>query len=414
MNIYLDLFSGITEEKLLGALLDLGLEVDKLKKELLKLNIIDELVIKRKYLTKKKIKASYVELDFNEKEKNFDLDKIISFIGKTSLPTDIKEKAENIFLTLAKAEAKVFFNDQNKVNFYNTTLENIIYVLSILISLKILEVEKIFASFIHSGNGYFKTSEGKVPIPLPLTQELLEDLPHYSKNINSKLNSPLSIALLSNIVDDFGPRNNMKIIKTGYGAAKKDLEIPNLLRVNLIENGEKTKEKLFNKYYQTSNKRDLSFKKIGIIRTPYKDNAPFQPPKNEKNDNFYIKLNKKYLKALNELEKFKYIYLLYYLNLSNDNPDLDVKPPWTNGKKVGLFASRSPNRFNPIGLSVVELDRIEGDKIYISSLDAFDKTPLLDIKPYIKGLDNKNDANYGWLDKDSLEHLELHIKGIPH
>jgi len=48
-------------------------------------------------------------------------------------------------------------------------------------------------------------------------------------------------------------------------------------------------------------------------------------------------------------------------------------------------------------------------------LDVFDKTPLLDIKPYIKDLDSKADANYGWIeDMDNMEHLALHIRGIPH
>ena len=83
--------------------------------------------------------------------------------------------------------------------------------------------------------------------------------------------------------------------------------------------------------------------------------------------------------------------------------------------EVGLFASRSPVRPNPIGLSIVRLKRIEGNVVYTSGLDVFDGTPLLDIKPYIKGLDSKDDANYGWIKElDDKDHLLLHIKGIPH
>jgi len=90
-----------------------------------------------------------------------------------------------------------------------------------------------------------KSLEGKVALTLFLTQELLEDLFVYSKNI----------------VYDFDPRNSMKIIKNGYGVAKKDVELPNLLRVNLIENGEKIKEKSYNKYCLTTNKKRFKFKK---------------------------------------------------------------------------------------------------------------------------------------------------------
>jgi tRNA (Thr-GGU) A37 N-methylase len=58
--------------------------------------------------------------------------------------------------------------------------------------------------------------------------------------------------------------------------------------------------------------------------------------------------------------------------------------------------------------------KIEENRIYISSLDAFDGTPLLDIKPYMKDLDTKDDANYGWMEEDDFKHLQLHIDGEAH
>jgi len=92
-----------------------------------------------------------------------------------------------------------------------------------------------------------------------------------------------------------------------------------------------------------------------------------------------------------------------------------VTPPWANGKQVGVFASRSPVRPNSIGISVVLVKRIDNNEIFISGLDAYDGTPLLDIKPYINDLDVKYDANYGWIEgPEDKEHLLLHIKGIPH
>jgi len=80
-----------------------------------------------------------------------------------------------------------------------------------------------------------------------------------------------------------------------------------------------------------------------------------------------------------------------------------------------VFASRSPVRPNCIGLSIVRIKRIINNEILTSGLDVFDGTPLLDIKPYIKDLDVKIDANYGWIEEiGDREHLFLHIKGIPH
>jgi len=94
---------------------------------------------------------------------------------------------------------------------------------------------------------------------------------------------------------------------------------------------------------------------------------------------------------------------------------MTVIPPWANRIQVGLFASRTPLRPNPIGLSIVQLREIRSNRIYTSNLDVFDGTPLLDIKPYIRDLDSKTEANCGWIDDlPDRDHLTLHIRGIPH
>ncbi len=158
----------------------------------------------------------------------------------------------------------------------------------------------------------------------------------------------------------------------------------------------------------------VQFTPIGIIHTPYKDNAPYQPVENDEG-NFTVVLKPEFTEGLYKLERFKYIYVIYYLHKIEEKPKMHVLPPWSPGEKVGLFASRSPARPNNIGLSIVKLKRIEKNIIYTSGLDVFDGTPLLDIKPYVKDLDSKRDANYGWIEsQEDWEHLILHIKGIPH
>lgn len=161
--------------------------------------------------------------------------------------------------------------------------------------------------------------------------------------------------------------------------------------------------------------KTFKLKQIGLIKTPYVNNAPYQPLDEDKGE-FYIIVNKKYKEGLFDLEKFHYIYIIYYIHLLKNNVSMNVTPPWTKGKKVGVFASRSPLRPNPIGISIVKLKKIVDNKIIISGIDVFNDTPLLDIKPYIKDLDSKKDSNYGWLNgfKGNKDHLVLHIKGIPH
>jgi len=160
--------------------------------------------------------------------------------------------------------------------------------------------------------------------------------------------------------------------------------------------------------------KSIELKQIGIIRTPYIDSAPYQPV-DENGGDFRIVVDSKYSKGLYRLAQFRYIYVIYYMHHIKQELSMIVFPPWNKGMKVGIFASRSPIRPNCIGLSIVSIKRIINNEIFTSGLDVFDGTPLLDIKPYIKDLDTKPDANYGWIKKlKGQEHLLLHIKGIPH
>ncbi len=159
---------------------------------------------------------------------------------------------------------------------------------------------------------------------------------------------------------------------------------------------------------------EIVFKPIGRIHTPYREKAPYQPVEADEGE-FWVELFPEYEEGLKDLDTFRYIYLLYYIDRLTRDVTLTVEPFWAGEIEVGLFASRSPLRPNPIGLSIVKILKIEGNRIVTTGLDVFDGTPLLDIKPYIKDLDSKKDANYGWVEKTGdLQHLALHILGIPH
>jgi len=160
--------------------------------------------------------------------------------------------------------------------------------------------------------------------------------------------------------------------------------------------------------------KTFELKQIGVIRTPYKNNAPFQPIEKDQGD-FQIIVDPQYTESLQKLDQFHYIYVIYYIHRVSREVKNIVSPPWTGGIEVGTFASRSPVRPNLIGLSIVRIKQISKNKIFTTGLDVFDRTPLLDIKPYIKDLDSKCDANYGWIeDLKGYKHLLLHIKGVPH
>ncbi len=158
----------------------------------------------------------------------------------------------------------------------------------------------------------------------------------------------------------------------------------------------------------------ITFEPIGSIRTPYLDSAPYQPV-DEDTQEFVLELQPEYAAGLKDLESFTYIYVLYFIDRLSGAARMTVTPPWAKGQQVGLFASRSPLRPNPVGLSIVRIRKIIDNRVYTSGLDVFDNTPLLDIKPYINDLDSKCDANNGWVQTiDEDDHLALHIQGIPH
>ena len=165
---------------------------------------------------------------------------------------------------------------------------------------------------------------------------------------------------------------------------------------------------------RTSPDNFIVLKSIGIIHTPYTSNAPNQSTENSEGE-FKIVLNKDLTEGLYRLNSFSYIFVIYHLDRVIRKNEMQVTPPMMYSGKVGLFASRSPNRPNPIGISVVKIKEISGNTIYISGIDAFDNTPVLDIKPYFDELDAKADANTGWFErKDNDDHFMLHLKGIPH
>lgn len=101
--------------------------------------------------------------------------------------------------------------------------------------------------------------------------------------------------------------------------------------------------------------------------------------------------------SLQGLEGFSHIWLLWLFHQNKSARfHAKVHPPRLGGEKRGVFATRSPHRPNPIGLSLVELVQIEKDGLIVAGLDLVDGTPILDIKPYLPHIESRPDARMGW------------------
>ena len=133
---------------------------------------------------------------------------------------------------------------------------------------------------------------------------------------------------------------------------------------------------------------------IGRIRTPWTDrhDAPHNPMESE--EVCTVELDERFADGLTSIETASHLILLYWLDKARR--DLIVQNPRHDDKLHGVFALRSPVRPNPIGLAVVDLLSVTGNKLTIRHIDCLDGTPLLDIKPYFAHSDAKPEAKVGW------------------
>ncbi len=142
----------------------------------------------------------------------------------------------------------------------------------------------------------------------------------------------------------------------------------------------------------------VNLKPIGIIYTPFTklDGMPIQPA-GAAGVQGTVEVFPEYEPGLKDLEGFSHIVLLYVFHRSQGF-QLQVVP-FMDTKPRGLFATRAPKRPNPIGLSVVQLDRVDGCTLHVRNIDILDGTPLLDIKPYVPEFDAVADVRTGWLEE---------------
>ena len=149
----------------------------------------------------------------------------------------------------------------------------------------------------------------------------------------------------------------------------------------------------------------INYKPIGVIKSPFKK-SDLIPRQAIAAPNVFgrVQIYDEYAEGLMDLDGFSHIVLVYHLHLANF-VELDSYPPWDSSKR-GIFSTCSPYRPNPIGISVVRLDKLEGTTLYISCIDMVDDTPVLDIKPYIPSLNPSQKVSLGWL-TENIEQMKM-------
>lgn len=232
---YLDCFSGISGDMLLGALVDAGLDFNLLQRDLAGL-ALDEYELYEQKVLKQGIRGTQIHVHALEGHVHRHLSDIQAIIGGSALPPQVKEKSLEIFTRLGKAEAKIHGTDIEQIHFHEVgAVDAIVDIVGAVIGFWRLGIEKVSASPIHVGKGFVKAAHGLLPVPAPATLELLTGVPIYAQDVEGELATPTGAAIVTAYCQEFGPFPKIKVESIGYGAGVKDLTIPNLLRLTVGE-----------------------------------------------------------------------------------------------------------------------------------------------------------------------------------
>lgn len=234
MNVgYFDCFSGISGNMVLGALVDAGVELERLREELAQLPVRGY-TLRSERVLRGRLSGIHIEIDVEEEQPERHLHEIEAIIANSGLPEEIKEQGLSIFGSLAKAEARVHGVSVDDIHFHEVgAVDAIIDVMGSVIGLSLLGVDQVYASAVRVGRGTVECAHGTLPVPAPATLELLRGVPIYGRDVESELVTPTGAAILVTLAQGYGSAPPMTIQHVGYGAGSRELPHPNLLRLSI-------------------------------------------------------------------------------------------------------------------------------------------------------------------------------------
>jgi uncharacterized protein (TIGR00299 family) protein len=236
---FFDCSSGISGDMCLGALLDLGISVQSLTKELKRLSL-DNFSIKVRNVNRGGIKAKKVNVIVDLRKQQdviFDWDYISDIINRSNLKEHVKERSKSVFRRIFDAEAKVHGKKINYIHLHEIgALDSIVDIVGTIVCLDLLDIKEVYSSPINLGCGNVSTVHGNFPVPTPATIEILKGCKVYSKRVSCELTTPTGAAIIKEIARNFGDIPLMVVKRIGVGAGDNDFkDWPNVLRVFLGE-----------------------------------------------------------------------------------------------------------------------------------------------------------------------------------
>lgn len=230
---YLDCFSGISGNMLLGALLAAGLPESVLRAELNKLKLKGwHLGVKP--TRKTGLQAIMVRVRTEELEQPRHLSDIRELLGQSGLNSSIIQRSLAVFQRLAEVEAALHGSSIEEVHFHEVgAIDALIDIVGVMIGFEYFGIIEVICSPLPMPRGWVRCQHGELPLPAPAVCELLKGVPVYGENLAQELVTPTGAALAVELSQSFGPLPPMRIEQTGYGAGTRERRDrrPNLLRI---------------------------------------------------------------------------------------------------------------------------------------------------------------------------------------
>ncbi|MCX6986286.1 MAG: nickel pincer cofactor biosynthesis protein LarC [Lentisphaerae bacterium] len=241
--LFIEPFSGAAGDMFAAALLGLGADVPAFWKGIKSLPLEEKPEVSLTSVVRNGISARHFNVKLahshehgHHQHRTLDeIEKII--MSACGLSGQVRKKSVAVFRTLAKAEAKIHGAEMKHVHFHEVgAADAIVDIVSAMLCLEILDIDKIVSAPVALGCGTVRTSHGVLPVPAPATAELLKGCPTMHGNIQFELTTPTGAAILSAIVDEWGVPPAGKITAISYGAGTKDFkDQANVLRTSIVD-----------------------------------------------------------------------------------------------------------------------------------------------------------------------------------
>lgn len=231
---YLDCFSGVSGDMLLGALIDAGVSIDDLRSDIAALGI-PAIRLETIPVLRRGIRALSVRVVDDEPHRARRMEDVEKILRAATLDDAIREKSLAAFRRLASVEGAIHGRSPEEVHFHELAAsDTLVDVVGAFCAFRRLGVGLIASSPVNVGGGTVSTAHGIFPVPAPATAELLRGVPVFSE-FGGELTTPTGALLLTALATSFGPMPPMRIERIGHGAGERETPHPNVLRLFLGE-----------------------------------------------------------------------------------------------------------------------------------------------------------------------------------